>query len=199
VVVPRKLVPQSCRTQWSQFNWSWHMNAWEEEGKPFIFGMEKERKLCSIGMQMILIDKKPSHFHFRPPRPRTIFIHTQRKKLPIKMIFFLCDQILSCKMWRSTSNSTWWEKSAKILWQQYSTAAQQCIWKYFHKYFECYPFFLKEWISKDRRDCYYWNGMIVVAILEVVWLATVTGIWNCFHLFLQSKVPIFQDLFCPYG
>ena len=89
------------------------------------------------------------------------------------MIFFLCDQILSCKMWRSTSNSTWWEKSAKILWQQYSTAAQQCIWKYFHKYFECYPFFLKEWISKDRRDCcYYWNGMIVVAILEVVWLAT---------------------------
>ena len=74
MVVPRKLVPQSCRTQWSQFNWSWHMNAWEEEGKPFIFGMEKERKLCSIGMQMILIDKKPSHFHFRPPRPRTIFI-----------------------------------------------------------------------------------------------------------------------------
>ena len=73
------------------------------------------------------------------------------------MIFFLCDQILSCKMWRSTSNSTWWEKSAKILWQQYSTAAQQCIWKYFHKYFECYPFFLKEWISKGLLLLLEWH------------------------------------------
>ena len=148
------------------------MNAWEEEGKPFIFGMEKERKLCSIGMQMILIDKKPSHFHFRPPRPRTIFIpkgkNTHKKwysSCVTKYYLVRCEEVPATALDE--------RKVQKYFGSSISTAAQQCIWKYFHKYFECYPFFLKEWISKDRRDCcYYWNGMIVVAILEVVWLAT---------------------------